>query len=50
MATSGRMQGNSLTIGGQGSQYYFIDWSMSGQISWQPLFYFVERILPLYQR
>jgi len=48
MATSGRMQGNSLNIGGQGSQYYFIDWSMSGQsisgnyssISWSAYFHY----------
>ena len=50
MATSGRMQGNSLTIGGQGSQYYFIDWSMSGQsisgnhssISWNAYFHYTN--------
>lgn len=48
MATSGRMQGNSLNIGGQGGQYYFIDWSLGGQniggnyssISWAAYFHY----------
>ena len=48
MATSGRMQGNSLNIGGNGGQYYFIDWSLSGQniggnyssISWSAYFHY----------
>lgn len=48
MATSGRMQGNSLNIGGQGGQYYFIDWSLSSQsignnqssISWNAYFHY----------
>lgn len=43
MATSGRMQGNSITIGGNGGNYYFIDWQLAGQsaggnystINWQ---------------
>ena len=51
MATSGRMQGNSLTIGGQGSQYYFIDWNRNGNyniggnyspISWAAYFHYTN--------
>ena len=48
MATSGRMQGNSISISGYGGQYYFIDWQMTGQniggnyssINWQAYFHF----------
>lgn len=48
MATSGRMQGNSISIGGYGGQYYFIDWQMTGQniggnyssINWQAYFHY----------
>ena len=48
MAASGRMQGNSLTIGGQGNQYYFIDWQIASQsttnntstINWQNYFHY----------
>ena len=49
MATSGRMQGNSLSIGGYGGQYYFIDWSRNGNyniggnyspISWNAYFHY----------
>lgn len=49
MATSGRMQGNSLNIGGQGNQYYFIDWNRNGNyniggnyspISWNAYFHY----------
>ena len=50
MATSGRMQGNSLTVGGQGSQYYFIDWSRPSRniggnyssISWNAYFHYTN--------
>lgn len=43
MATSGRMQGNSVTIGSQTNNFYFIDWQLAGQniagnystINWQ---------------
>jgi len=43
MATSGRMTGNSVTIGGQTNNYYFINWQLAGQniagnystINWQ---------------
>jgi len=48
MASSGRMTGNSLTIGGYGSQYYFVDWQLASQstanntstINWQNYFHF----------
>jgi hypothetical protein len=43
MATSGTMQGNSLTIGAYGGNYYFINWQLASQntggnystINWQ---------------
>ena len=43
MATSGRMQGNSINIGGNGNNFYFIDWQLASQnqggnystINWQ---------------
>ena len=47
MATSGRMTGNSVNIGG-GPSYYFIDWQVAGQniagnytaINWQAYFHY----------
>ena len=46
MTTSGRMQGNSVNIGGYGSNYYYIDWQLDSQsianntsrINWQAKF------------
>ena len=43
MATSGQMTGNTVTIGGQTNNYYFINWQLAGQsiagnystINWQ---------------
>lgn len=48
MATFGTMTGNSLTIGGQGNQYYFVNWQLASQnqgantstINWQNYFHF----------
>lgn len=48
MATSGRMEGDHFTIGGQGGNYFFIDWDLSSQstagntstISWDAYFHF----------
>lgn len=48
MATSGTMTGNHISIGGYGSQYYFINWQLAAQntganqstINWQAYFHF----------
>lgn len=48
MATSGRLQGNGLNIGGRGDNYVFINWQLAGQniggnystINWQMYFHF----------
>lgn len=48
MATSGTMQGNSVSIGGNGSNYYFINWQVASQntagnystINWQCYFHY----------
>lgn len=48
MATSGQMQGNHLNIGGNGGQYFFINWQLAGQnvggnysvINWQAYMHF----------
>lgn len=50
MATSGRMQGNSVTIGGQTNNYYFIDWQLASQniagnystINWQAYMHYTS--------
>ena len=47
-STSGRMQGNNVTIGGRTGNFFFIDWSLSSQnpsgntsnISWAAYFYY----------
>lgn len=48
MATSGQMQGNRLSIGGNGDQFIFVNWQLAGQniagnystINWQAYFHF----------
>lgn len=48
MATSGTMNGNGLTVGGQGNQHFFINWQLAGQniggnystINWQAYMHF----------
>lgn len=48
MATYGTMQGNSVTVGGNGGNYFFINWSLDSQsianntstISWNAYFHF----------
>lgn len=48
MATSGTINGNPVTIGGQGSNYIFTNWQLAGQdtsgnfssINWQTYFHF----------
>lgn len=48
MASSGRMTGSSVSIGGVGNQYYFVDWQLASQnttnntstINWQNYFHF----------
>ena len=48
MATSGQMQGSHLNIGGNGGQYFFINWQLAGQdiggnysvINWQAYMHF----------
>ena len=48
MATSGRMEGNRLNIGGNGDQYFFVNWQLAGQdvggnysiINWQAYMHF----------
>jgi hypothetical protein len=50
MASSGRMQGNSLSISGYSPQYYFVDWQLASQnttnntstINWQNYFHFTS--------
>lgn len=45
---SGRMQGNSINIGGNGGNFFFIDWQLAGQdiggnfsrINWQAYFHY----------
>jgi hypothetical protein len=49
-STSGRMQGNNVTIGGQTVNFYFIDWQIVAQypasnqtvINWQNYFYYTN--------
>lgn len=48
MATSGRMEGNRISIDSYGGQYFFINWQLAGQsiegnysvINWQAYFHF----------
>ena len=48
MATSGRMEGNRVSISGYGGQYFFINWQLAGQdvngnysvINWQAYMHF----------
>lgn len=48
MASSGTMQANSVNIGGNGGNYFFINWQVAGQsedgnystINWQAYFHF----------
>lgn len=48
MATSGTIQGNGVNIGGNGGNYFFINWQLAGQdingnysvINWQAYFHY----------